>query len=172
MSASWRKLERAAVRGNAEAQYHLAAYLATGDGVELDQAKAAYWYGRAAKRKHREAMYNLGFMYLLGEGVAKDTKRALKLIEEAAELGSADAAMLFADILLYGQYEMKRDSERAALVLLRTFASGNSRAPLALGLELMRGRRLTARALSRALIEVAAEAGHLQAKSMLKRLRQ
>lgn len=164
------KLQSSAKRGNAGAQYQLAACLATGEGMDRNLEEAAHWYRLASAQKHPEAQYNLGFMYLLGEGVRKNLRQALKLIEQAVKCGSADAAMLLADIYFRGQYGVKKDSVLAAQILLKSFAKGNSRAAVALCIELIESGRLSAKLLAKALLIVAADAGNSSAKGMLRRL--
>lgn len=88
---AFRALTKTAREGSAEAQYHLAAYLATGDGCEKDVMAAADWYGKAAAQRHPEALYNLGLMHLLGEIGKKAPRKGFALIKQGAEFGSWDA---------------------------------------------------------------------------------
>jgi TPR repeat protein len=46
-----RAMERAAKRGNAFAQYNLAAHLASGDEVERDFKRAIFWYAKQRRRR-------------------------------------------------------------------------------------------------------------------------
>ena len=50
---------RAAVQGNAEAQFQLGYCLENGWGVKVDCHEALFWYARAAKRRHNEAATSL-----------------------------------------------------------------------------------------------------------------
>jgi TPR repeat protein len=90
-SRTFRALVKAARDGSPEAQYHLAAYLATGDGCEKDVMAAADWYAKAAAQRHPEALYNLGLMHLLGEIGKKAPRKGFALIKQGADLGSWDA---------------------------------------------------------------------------------
>lgn len=76
---AFRSLVSAAKRGNIEAQYQLAAMLATGDGAEKDLAAAANWYGKAAAKEHPEALYNLGIMHVLGETGRPAVKKGMSM---------------------------------------------------------------------------------------------
>ncbi len=125
-----RRLERAAERGDAFAQYHLGAYLASGDGVERNLRLAASWYRKAAAQKEPEAIYNLGLMYMLGEGVRINVARGLRMLESAAQPGSPDAQQFLGDVFDTGAYQTKRDPERAAYYYLQSLAAGYSRASL------------------------------------------
>lgn len=88
---AFRWLSLAAEQGHLEAQYLLAASLATGEGVEKSQEDALKWYERAAAAGHAEAQYNAALMHLLGEGTNKDEARALTLLKQSADQGFEDA---------------------------------------------------------------------------------
>ena len=54
---------KAAVQGEAEAQYDLGVCYCNGEGVEKDPKQAAYWYRKAAEQGYepaREALKTLG----------------------------------------------------------------------------------------------------------------
>lgn len=165
--SSLRKLENAARRGNVQAQYQLAALLASGDTIEQDLAGALRWYEKAAKKKHPEALYNLGLMYLLGEAVEKNVQHAVDLLETAANHGSRDGQELYADILLTGRFGIRRDPRRAAYFYLRSFKEGNDRAGLSLAIAIME-KRLSTTDLSKALLQLAAELGVKEAHKLLR----
>ncbi|MGH6878031.1 MAG: hypothetical protein ACREHV_11750, partial [Rhizomicrobium sp.] len=88
-AASW--LERAAVRGEAVAQYRLGTLYAEGHGVPADPAKAFRWYAAAAKGGNRKAMSNLAVAYAQGAGTAKNPQEAALWFSKAAALGLVDA---------------------------------------------------------------------------------
>lgn len=52
---------------NRTAPHRLGALLATGDGIEKDDAAAVRWYRRGARRGDADSQYGLGFMIILGE---------------------------------------------------------------------------------------------------------
>jgi general secretion pathway protein A len=80
-----------AQRGNADAQFHLGALYAKGNGVPRNYAEAFKWYHAAAEQGLAEAQYHLGGMFDLGEGVPRDYTEALKWYRAAAEQGLAVA---------------------------------------------------------------------------------
>jgi localization factor PodJL len=88
-AAKW--LERAALQGEAVAQYHLGALYAVGHGVQADPAKAFRWYLTAAKGGNRKAMSNLAVAYAQGIGTTKNPLEAARWFSKAAELGLVDA---------------------------------------------------------------------------------
>ena len=80
-------LEPLAINGEAEAQVHLGYMYDLGDGVEMDNLLAVYWYKRAAEQGHIDAQYYLGTMYDLGEGVSEDNDKAVYWYRLAANQG-------------------------------------------------------------------------------------
>jgi TPR repeat protein len=58
-----------------------------GRGVEKDDARAAYWYGKAATQGHTWAQTNLGYLYEHGLGVARDLNLATLWYRKAAAQG-------------------------------------------------------------------------------------
>jgi uncharacterized protein len=162
-----RALERAAERGVSFAQYNLAAYLASGDGVERDFKRAVFWYRKAAAQKEPEAIYNLGLMQMFGEGLKANVARGIRTLERAAQLGSPDAQQVLGDVLVVGLYGLKSDPERAAYYYLQSLASGYRRSALLLAIALERRGRIGRTQVIDALIRLAAEGGVKEAQSML-----
>jgi TPR repeat protein len=80
-----------AEKGEAEAQFSLAAAFAKGQGTTNSYHEAARWYRRAADQGHAGAQASLGELYEAGQGVPQDMKEALKLYRTAAEHGDAGA---------------------------------------------------------------------------------
>ena len=56
-----------------------------------------------ARERTPDSLYNLGLIYAEGVGVKKNAEQAISLLDEAAGLGSADAARTLAGILLRGE---------------------------------------------------------------------
>jgi|688.fasta_scaffold11509_2 TPR repeat protein len=83
--------EKAAFKGNSEAQYQLANMYLLGTGIPKDYSKALFWYEKASDQHFTRATYELGVMYMNGEGVPRDLKKAANLFEEAASEGHAKA---------------------------------------------------------------------------------
>jgi hypothetical protein len=151
---TYRKLSCAADAGNADAQYQLAAMLATGDGCGKDIKTAAVLYGKAAAQGHAEAMYNLGLMHIFQELPKSRTERGLALLEKAANSGTWDAQWFLADALMVGGHGLKKDAEKAAYHAVLALGCRYPNALDALGTRL-KHRKLTATVLADALIRVA-----------------
>ncbi len=84
-------LRLAAARGDASAQFAVAARFAEGKGVEQDFEEAAAWYQRAAAQGHAAAQYRLATLYERGLGVKGDPARARLWYGRAAEQGNVKA---------------------------------------------------------------------------------
>ncbi|MBQ2762326.1 MAG: sel1 repeat family protein [Candidatus Methanomethylophilaceae archaeon] len=63
-----------------------------GDGVEVDQKKAAELYQKAADLGFIPSMCRLGEMYMSGQGVERDHAKGRELFEKASELGDPEGA--------------------------------------------------------------------------------
>ena len=148
-----RKLNNAAASGNPDAQYQLAAMLATGDGCEKDTAAAADWYGKAAAQGHTEAMYNLGLMHLLEELPKSRKDRGQALLEKAAEAGSWDAQWFLAEAFTVGAHGLTKTPKKAAYYAVLALDCRYRNAMLALGTRLQE-RSIPASALAEALVQV------------------
>jgi TPR repeat protein len=81
---------KAAVHGDATAQYNLGVFYDQGKGVSQDYAEAVEWYRKAAAQGHASAQNNLGACYYAGQGVPQDYIEAVKWYRNAAEQGHAD----------------------------------------------------------------------------------
>ena len=82
-------MRRAAEKGDANAQFGLAARYAWGQGVPQDYAQAVFWSRKAAEQGHADAQYNLGSMYGRGQGVPQEYVEAHKWRNLAAARASA-----------------------------------------------------------------------------------
>jgi hypothetical protein len=85
------RLNKAASRGDAQAQYDLAVVLDCGRGAKRDPARALRWLTQAASGGHVAAQSALGWKYMTGEGVVRDDGTAFRWIRRAAESGEAAA---------------------------------------------------------------------------------
>ncbi|MDE2383404.1 MAG: SEL1-like repeat protein [Alphaproteobacteria bacterium] len=85
------KLRHAAETGDAAAQFIIASHYLNGDTVQVDYAKAAYWYGKASASGLAPAQYRLATLYERGKGVDKNLSAALAWYERAAALGNVKA---------------------------------------------------------------------------------
>jgi localization factor PodJL len=84
-------LRQMADKGDAAAQYDLAARLAEGRGVDRDLAASVSWFEKAAAQGLAQAQYRLGALYEKGSGVPRDLARARGLYEKAATQGNVRA---------------------------------------------------------------------------------
>lgn len=84
-------LRIAAAKGDASAEFEVAARFAEGKGVQQDFKQAIYWYGRAAARGFAIAQYRLGTLHERGLGAKADAARAKSWYVRAAEQGNIKA---------------------------------------------------------------------------------
>jgi TPR repeat protein len=89
---------RAAVQGNAEAQYAIGVCLARGNGVAQNWAEAARFYRLAAEQGDAAAQFSLGSCFERGEGVAQDWAKAARYYRLAAAQEGALSSELLAAI--------------------------------------------------------------------------
>jgi uncharacterized protein len=98
----WQWLVRAARSGSIQAQYDVAALLATGDwdsrGVPQDLEATVAWYRRAAEAGHALAQFNLASMLSMGEGCERDIPAAREWLRRAKAGGYEDAEILLAQL--------------------------------------------------------------------------
>lgn len=80
-------IEKAAVRGNALAEYEYAMILIDKRKV----SKSLPFLKSAAKKNNSDAQYTLGKMLYLGKGIKKNKSQGFNLITSAANLQNADA---------------------------------------------------------------------------------
>jgi len=156
---SFRSLVDAAKRGNVDAQYQLAAMLATGDGIEKDVVAAGQWYAKAAAKNHPEALYNLGLMHILGEICRPALKKGMAMLKRPAKLDSWDAHWYLAQVFMVGLHGEPRNLDKAAYYsVLSLRPKYMTNAPLALADRMQKPDGITAPILARALVKIAAEA--------------
>lgn len=96
-------LRLAAAKGDASAQFDIAARLAEGKGIKQDFAEAARWYQRAAAQGLAAAQYRLAALYERGLGVEADPARAMVWYRRAAEGGNIKAMHNLAVLSTGGQ---------------------------------------------------------------------
>jgi TPR repeat protein len=88
-----KSFQRAALQGDARAQYNLGQMYSQGQGAPQDDAEAVKCYRLAALQGHVDAQINLGSMYARGQGVLLDKVRAYMWFDIAAASGNARATM-------------------------------------------------------------------------------
>lgn len=149
-------IERAARAGEPKACYNLGSLLESGDHVERDYTKAAYWYNRAATAGLPLAMAALAGMNCTGQGMEPDTTKAVALYDAAITAGYTEAQrpltiMMYrkwkrlspSDALSLGLYYHSLRAYDAAVLLWNNVAE----APVADGDTIARQTRARARAL-------------------------
>jgi len=101
----WRPL---AMRGHAEAAYHLGWLYANGNGLKVDVSQAVEWWTQAASQGHTDAQFALGMTYTAGEGIQADPVKALEWYLQAARGGHQDAREIIRRMLLEGADEVQQ----------------------------------------------------------------
>jgi len=62
-----------------------------GEGINVDVARAAYWYSRAARSNNPAAQAKLADLYSRGVGTEEDFEKAAELYKKSSDSGFADA---------------------------------------------------------------------------------
>jgi TPR repeat protein len=78
---------------NAPAQAGLGFMYYKGDGVAIDNRKAAFWLRKAAEHGQPEGQFMLGTLYFYGKGVTQSYIQAYAWCDLAQDSGDADASM-------------------------------------------------------------------------------
>ncbi|WP_410211124.1 tetratricopeptide repeat protein [Aquirhabdus sp.] len=98
-----RGLLAAAEQGYPEAQALYAQLLLDGQGVDIDQVQALYWFKTASLVNHAMAINMVGRCLENGWGVVGDPSSAAEWYERAAELGLDWGMYNYANLLARGQ---------------------------------------------------------------------
>ena len=85
---------REAEKGDQDCMEELAQAYLTGDGVEQDFKKSAYWWEKLAEAGDSSAQFNIGLYYAKGCGVERDFEKAALWMEKAAQTGDEDAPLI------------------------------------------------------------------------------
>ena len=89
---------RAALRGDAQAQFSLGVMYHEGRVVAQSDVQAARWYRKAAEKGVVDAQYDLGLMYAEGRGVRKSKTKALKWFRKAVAQGHEYAMLMVEEL--------------------------------------------------------------------------
>ncbi|HEX4693864.1 SPOR domain-containing protein [Sphingomonas sp.] len=114
--AEWRK---AAIAGDADAQFDLAQAYKLGRGVPVDLPMAESWYRKAALQGHQQAEDNYG-LALFEDGKREE---AVPWLEKAVARGEPRAQLVLGTMLFNGD-GVPRDWVRAYALLVRSSAAG------------------------------------------------
>jgi len=125
---------KAALLGDAEAQYALAQQLDKESGLAGSHFSPFEWYEKAAHQGHPGAQYVLGVAYLKGQSVGKNFKQALKWLLLAAEQGDARAQWNLGKLYTNGGDGLKRDLKLAFQWFQRAADQGFTAATSNLGI--------------------------------------
>jgi TPR repeat protein len=170
--ATPRKLMNAANKGIADAQYQLAAMLATGDLGKKDIAKAAEWYAKAAAEGHPEATHHIGLIHLLGELGQSKKRKGTSLLKLAAELGSWDAQWFLAEMYRKGLFGATSDIHKAFYYLILAMRAKYPQALLAMA-DMVRSEQSSSPASTlAAFVSAVRQLANGKAKSSAKRTQQ
>lgn len=99
----FKRVQRDAARGLANAQTALAGNYAEGRCVTQDYAQAALWYRRAAEQGNADAQYELGMYLTEGKEVTLDEASAAKWFIRAAEQNHPQAQYALGVLYVQGR---------------------------------------------------------------------
>lgn len=115
--------QKAAEKGNAEAEYNIADLYWGGLGVEEDHETAAEWLKKAAENDYPEAQNALAALYYNGMGVPQDFEKAAKWAKKAADYDMAEAQFVLANLYADGK-GVPQDYNKAAELFLKVEKKG------------------------------------------------
>ena len=92
-----------AAKGDAGAESLLGRAYYEGLGVPQNYATALVWLNKAVAQNNADAMFFLGLMYEHARGVTQDLDKALKLFDQATDLGQGYAKMEAAGMRMQGE---------------------------------------------------------------------
>jgi TPR repeat protein len=125
-------LLKAAINGNADAQFELGSIYDRGDGVGQSYPTAIKWYEKSASQGNKYAQNNLGYIYHFGKGVSKDYKKAIKLYNQAISQNYDKAKYNLAQMYIFGN-GVKINKQKAVKLYEEASAQGNMKAQYNLG---------------------------------------
>lgn len=119
-------MQAAADKGDLDAQFALAqAYEVGKFGLQLDQNKAFYWYGKAANAGHVPAQFFYGAMHASSRGTALDVPGAIRWYRKAAEQNYPDALYPMGYVYEYGLGGLPVDGGQAVFWYRKSAESGS-----------------------------------------------
>lgn len=165
-AAKW--FEKAAERGNANAQYELGVMLLRGEGgLDKDEGRAVAWLEASAEQGNASAQHDLGLLLLDGSHVSKNTPKAANLFQKAAAQGRTDSMMMLGFLVAEGE-GVPADIVKAEALWARAAEKDESEYAYILGWLYSQGTTV-ARNSARAVEwwKLAAANGHSRAQQML-----
>jgi TPR repeat protein len=115
--AAWQELQRIADTGNAQAIYNLGTMTQEGKGTTQDNTKAIKYYQDASTKGYGPATLVLARAYHHGNlGLAKNSQKYKEYLDRAAQQGSEEAIVEYADLLFK---QGKPEYDQVAIKILR-----------------------------------------------------
>lgn len=115
--------EKAALQGDAEAQFTMAVHYENGVGVKKNAEAAFDMFKRAADNGNQEAIRRLVLAYGLGKGVKKDYNASVSYFDKL----DLPIASLLANNVFFGENGMKKNKTLGLLLLHRAGYRGDKR---------------------------------------------
>jgi TPR repeat protein len=110
------KLKEAAELGSPEAQYELASIYAEGRGVHRDMNQALVWGRKAAQQGNVQAQFSVG-RTLIESGNPAQRTEGMTYLQQAADGGSVNATLYWANVVGKGEHGVPKDEARAEALL-------------------------------------------------------
>ncbi len=134
-------LKKAAISGDAEAQYKLGECYYRGY-IQYDEKKWLYWLQKSADQNYADALYELGILHYTGRFVEKNFKKAFEYLQKAAQQNHVGATHQLGQCYFEGNGVEKNINE--ALKLFRIAADqGDVYSQYSLGLAYFNGIHVT-----------------------------
>lgn len=125
-------IERAAIEGNAEAQFLLGRMYHVGEDIEANQGIARSWIEKAEKQGYESAVPLLHLIERIGYLLEEGWYRRLPELHKLAEDGDVGAQYQLAQRYELGVDGLKKDRQAALLWYQRAAAGGHRMASKAL----------------------------------------
>ncbi len=132
-SEAFRWFQKAALKGNKNAQNMIGQMYYDGDGVKRSYEKARGWFEKAAEQNHAEAQYMLGLIHYYGRGVQKNFTTAAQWFGKAAKQ-KYNAAQYMLGLIHYEGKGMKKNLTEAEKWFRQAAEEGDQDAQYMLGL--------------------------------------
>ena len=118
--AIWQHL---AENGDGQAMNNLGVLFDLGQGVDLDEGRALYWFARSASAGHPSGMSNYGRMLEQGRGIDANPQEAARWFDLAARQGQPEAQYNLG-LMYESGHGVQQDHKAAAAWYSRTRSSG------------------------------------------------
>lgn len=133
LSEAFKWFQKAALKGNKNAQNMIGQMYYDGDGVKRNYEEARSWFEKAAKQNHAEAQYMLGLIHYYGRGVQKNFTTAAQWFGKAAKQ-QYNAAQYMLGLINYEGKGMKKNLTEAEKWFRQAAGEGDQDAQYMLGL--------------------------------------